>query len=49
MAETNATHKEVKKGFWTRLIDSLDKKMEEKAKKASCCASSDKNKGSSCC
>jgi hypothetical protein len=26
-----------KKGFWSRLMDNLDKKMEAKAKSSSCC------------
>jgi len=38
-----------KKSFISRLIDKLDKKMEEKAKKTPCCDSSAKKKGSSCC
>lgn len=37
-----------KKGFFGKMIEKLDKKMEEKAKKSSCCGS-DKDKGSSCC
>ncbi|MCC6758051.1 MAG: hypothetical protein IT395_00290 [Candidatus Omnitrophica bacterium] len=36
------------KGFFARLIERLDKKMEEKAKNNSCC-SSDKSKGGKCC
>ena len=41
--------KEKKTGFWARLMERLDKKMEEKAKnyKGSCCGSS--SKGNSCC
>lgn len=37
-----------KKGFFERIMAGLDKKLEEKAKKESCCGS-DKGKGSSCC
>ncbi len=37
------------KGFFTKLIDNLDKKMEKKSKKSSCCGKDDKGKGSSCC
>ena len=39
-----------KKGFIGRIVEKLDKKMEQKAK-SSCCCSGDKgkNKGSSCC
>jgi hypothetical protein len=41
--------KQAKKGFFARIIDKLDKKMQEKAKSASCC-SGQKNKGkNSCC
>lgn len=38
-----------KKGFFSKMIDKLDKKMEEKAKEAPCCGDSDKDDGSSCC
>lgn len=37
------------KGFFGRMIEKLDKKLEEKSKKTSCCSSKDKEKGSSCC
>lgn len=37
------------KGFWSQLLDKLDKKIEEKSKKSSCCGPSNKEKGSSCC
>jgi len=38
------------KGFFSRILDRLDKKMEEKAKSSSCCCkSSDKSGGKSCC
>lgn len=47
--EEKNTGKE-KKGFFSRLVEKLDRKLEDKAKKSSCCGSeSDKNKGSSCC
>jgi hypothetical protein len=39
---------EKKKGFFAKLIDRLDKKLEDKAKKSNCC-SSGKSKGGSCC
>jgi hypothetical protein len=39
---------EKKKGFLAKLIDRLDKKLEDKAKKSNCC-SSGKSKGGSCC
>jgi hypothetical protein len=38
-----------KTGFFARLIERLDKKMEEKAKAKFCCDSKDKDKGKSCC
>ena len=39
-----------KKGFFGKMIEKLDKKMEEKANKTSCCGDgADKDKGSSCC
>jgi hypothetical protein len=41
--------KEVKKGFWARLIDKLDKKMQEKAKAESCCGGAGKAEKRSCC
>lgn len=38
-----------KKGFWGKLLEKVDKKLEEKSKKTSCCSPKDKGKGSSCC
>ncbi len=40
---------EKKKGFFARLMEKLDKKMEEKAKAKPCCDSREKDKGKSCC
>lgn len=40
---------EVKKGFFARLLDKLDKKMEEKAKSSPCCCKSAQKKDKSCC
>ncbi len=40
---------EKKKGFFGKLIEKLDKKMEEKAKAKPCCDPKDKDKGKSCC
>jgi hypothetical protein len=40
---------EKRKGFFGRLIEKLDKKMEEKAKVKPCCHSKDKGSGKSCC
>ncbi len=38
------------KGFWGKLIDQLDKKLETKAKTQGCCCRSSKDeKDSSCC
>ena len=40
---------QLKKGFFAKIIDKLDKKMQEKSKSASCC-SGQSNKGkNSCC
>jgi len=36
----NKADKDIKKGFWARLMDSLDKKMEAKAKSGGCCCCS---------
>lgn len=49
MQENNTTGK--KKGFWARLMDKLDKKMEAQAKKSSscCCCKDDMQKGKPCC
>ncbi len=48
MVSNNDVKQEKKKGFIARLIEKLDKKMEEKSKSAGCCSTS-KDKGSSCC
>ena len=39
----------VKKGFFARMIDKIDKKMQEKAKAESCCCGGDKTDKKSCC
>ncbi|MEK8023781.1 MAG: hypothetical protein AAB229_08240 [Candidatus Hydrogenedentota bacterium] len=39
---------EKRKGFFGRILDSLDRKLEKKAREASCCAGSKKDKGSRC-
>jgi len=46
----NTNEKDVKKGFWARLMDSLDKKMEAKAKSSSgcCCSGSASSKDQKC-
>ncbi len=48
MENIESTKDKKKKGFFGRIMDKLDKKLEEKSKKSSCCGS-DKDKGSSCC
>lgn len=37
------------KGFFTRFIEKVDKKMEEKAKNSKCCSGSEENGDNSCC
>ena len=50
MTQETGVKQEKKKGFLGRLMEKLDKKMEEKSRKTSCCSGGlDKNKGSSCC
>ena len=36
------------KGFWAKLIDRLDKKLEDKAKGSCCCKAKDKEEGDQC-
>ena len=38
-----------KKSFIGKLIEKLDRRMEEKAKTKPCCGSKDEDKGKSCC
>lgn len=45
----DVSKKEKKKGFFGKLIEKLDKKLEEKSKEQSCCSPSDKKNGKSCC
>lgn len=45
----NNPDKNKKRNFFGRLMERLDKKMEEKAKTKSCCDKKEKNKGKSCC
>ena len=47
-AKTKSMEQKKKKGFIARIMEKLDKKLEEKSKSSGCCSSS-KNKGSSCC
>lgn len=43
-----ADSEKVRKGFFARMIDKLDKKMQEKARIKSCCGD-DKSDKKSCC
>ncbi|MCX5700625.1 MAG: hypothetical protein NTZ63_03710 [Candidatus Omnitrophica bacterium] len=48
--EGKSGEKKSSKGFFSRIFDKLDKKMEEKAKSSSCCCKSDDKEGKkSCC
>ena len=38
-----------KKSFLAKIMDKLDKKLEDQAKGAGCCNNSNKGKGKSCC
>ena len=40
---------ENKKGFITKLLDKLDKKLEKQATVPGCCGDSNKDKGKPCC
>ncbi|MFH0984736.1 MAG: hypothetical protein V1882_04295 [Candidatus Omnitrophota bacterium] len=52
MENTNSK-KEKKKGFFAKLFEKIDKKLEDKAKKSGCCCAPSKDKkdsdGDSCC
>ncbi len=41
--------KKIKKGFFPRMFDKLDKKMEEKAKSQPCCNQQNNSGKNSCC
>ncbi len=41
--------KKTKKGFFSRMLEKLDKKMEEKAKSTSCCNGENNPGKNSCC
>jgi hypothetical protein len=48
--ESKPEEKNAKKGFFSRLIDKLDKKLQEKANSSSCCCNKSNDKGNkSCC
>ena len=46
--ENKLKGKESKKGFWARLLENIDRKMEEKAKASSCCKGNSGEKKSCC-
>lgn len=48
MENKNDVKKEEKKGFFARLMDKLDQKMEEKAKSGGCCCCSGDKKDKKC-
>jgi len=48
MEKQESKKEEKKKGIFGRMMEKLDKKIEEKSKKSPCCGS-DKDKGPSCC
>jgi len=48
MSEENKEPKKEKRGFLKKIIETLDKKMEEKAKKTGTCCGGN-SKGTSCC
>lgn len=45
----NREEKKAKRGFFARIFDKLDKKLEEKAKSSSCCNKQDNSGQKSCC
>ena len=48
--ENKSEEKKTKKGFFAKLFDKLDKKMEEKAKSGSCgCKNDGRGENKSCC
>lgn len=47
--ELNSNKENKPKGFFARLVEKIDKKIEEKAKKSSCSCGSGKNGENSCC
>ncbi|MCA9407964.1 MAG: hypothetical protein KC733_04700 [Candidatus Omnitrophica bacterium] len=49
MSDKNNTEQREKKSFFGKMIEKIDKKLEEKSQKTPCCSPKDKGKGSSCC
>ena len=47
--EDKTEREKAKKGFFSRMVDKLDKIMQEKAKSKSCCCGEDKSDKKSCC
>ena len=46
--ENKSVEKKIKKGFWARLLESIDKKMLQEAKAGSCCQGKQGEKKSCC-
>ena len=46
--ENKSAEKKIKKGFLARLLESIDRKMEEKARAGSCCQGKQGEKKSCC-
>lgn len=44
----SSTQQDKKKGFWSQLIDRVDKKLQEKAKRCCCCQTENRRKGDEC-
>ena len=47
--ENKSGEKKSEKGFFAKLFDKLDKKMQEKAKSSSCCKGDNREGEKSCC
>jgi len=47
--KNKAEQEKTKKGFFTKMVDKLDRIMQEKAKSKSCCCGEDKANNKSCC
>jgi len=41
--------KETEKGFWTKFLEKMDKKMKECAQAKSCCGGQNKSDNKTCC
>jgi hypothetical protein len=49
MTDQTGEDKKNKKGFFARLIEKLDGKLEKASEKKGCCCNSNEDKDSSCC